>query len=138
MKCLVTMVFHCNVLGTCGFLFICKWYTLQVIIQKGVALNMTWTNIRIIYSYHPLSFWIWLYTLKSILARNQIKSRMKHGWKKHTTKDRNEVWWDFLANVMLMTKVCVNIFQIKQVIAKNILVLIHVNISCVILMNHGI
>ena len=90
---------------------------------------MTWTNIRIIYSYHPLSFWIWLYTLKSILARNQIKSRMKHGWKKHTTKDRNEVWWDFLANVMLMTKVCVNIFQIKQVIAKNILVLIHVNKS---------
>ena len=56
---------------------------------------------------------------------------MKHGWKKHTTKDRNEVWWDFLANVMLMTKVCVNIFQIKQVMAKNILVLIHGDISCV-------
>ena len=69
---------------------------------------------------------------------------MKHGWKKHTTKDRNEVWWDFLANVMLMTKVCVNIFQIKQVMAKNILVLIHGDISCVIhgirvvLINHGI
>ena len=54
---------------------------------------------------------------------------MKHGWKKHTTKDRNEVWWDFLANVMLMTKVCVNIFQIKQVMAKNILVLIHGDIQ---------
>ena len=30
---------------------------------------------------------------------------------------------------MLMTKVCVNIFQIKQVMAKNILVLIHGDIQ---------
>ena len=34
---------------------------------------------------------------------------------------------------MLMTKVCVNIFQIKQVMAKNILVLIHGDMSYVIL-----